>query len=106
LQALLRDLHWVELDRLVRRMVADKKSAGEKEWKVIQAVAKAVTAEANKSAGRPVPVPDFDVSTMPHLLLDAETKNPVSVRGAAVLSAGATPYISTATAMTCWATSF
>ncbi len=93
LRALLRDLHRVELDRLVRRMVTNKKSAGEKEWKVIQAIAKAVTAGANKCAGRPVPVPDFNVSTMPRLLLDADTKNPVSVRGAVVLSAGATPYI-------------
>jgi hypothetical protein len=93
LRAILRDLHQVELDRLVRRMVTDKKFAGEKEWTIIQAVAKAVTAEASKAAGRRLPVPDFDVKSMPRLLLNAETKNPVSVRRSTVLSAGATPYI-------------
>lgn len=92
-RAILRDLHQVDFDRFVRRMVTDKKFAGQKEWKIIQAVAKAVTDEANRCAERRFPVPDFAVATMPHLLLNAETKNPVSVRGATVLSAGATPYI-------------
>lgn len=93
LQAMLRDLHQVELDRFVRRMVMDKKFAGEKQWKIIQALAKAVTAEANKSAGHPFRVPDFAVNTMPHALLSADSKNRVTGNGQVILSAGATPRI-------------
>jgi hypothetical protein len=96
-QAILRDLHKVELDRLVRRMVKDKKLAGGQEWKVLQAVVKAVKAEAEKTAGRRFEVPAFDLGAMRHLLFDGETNNPVSVSGAALLSAGATPYITSVT---------
>lgn len=92
-QAMLRDLHKVELDRFVRRMVTDKDFAGEKQWKIIQAVAKAVTAQANKSAGRPFQVPDFAVNTMPHFLLTAGSENRLAGRSSVVLSAVSTPRI-------------
>jgi hypothetical protein len=91
-QAMLRDLHQVELDRFVRRMITDKKYAGDKQWKIIEAVAKAVTAEANKSAGRPFPVPDF-AATKSRLLLSPETPERVRGNQSIILSTGATPYI-------------
>jgi hypothetical protein len=37
------DLHKIELDRFVRRMITDEKFAGDNKWKVIEALAKAVT---------------------------------------------------------------
>jgi hypothetical protein len=96
LQAMLRDLHKVELDRFVRRMVTDKKFAGDKQWKIIEAVAKAVTAEANKSVGRPFPVPDF-AATRTRLLLSPETKDRVRGNRSIILSTGATPDINAIT---------
>jgi hypothetical protein len=92
-QAMIRDLHKVELDRFVRRMVTDEKFAGEQQWKVIQTIARAVSKEADKLGERHFDVPDF--ATMPprRLLYNRETKNPVSVNGLAILSAGPTPYI-------------
>ncbi len=92
-QAMLRDLHRVELDRLIRRMVTDKRSAGDKEGNIIQAIARAVTAEANRCAGRRIAVPDMAADTMQRLLLQPGSRRPVAVRESMVLSAGATPYI-------------
>jgi hypothetical protein len=96
-QAMLRDLHRVELDRLIRRMVTDKRSAGDKEWKIIQAITRAVTAEANKCAGRRIPVPDFAGDSIQRLLLTAASRRPAAVSHSTVLSAGATPYITSIT---------
>jgi hypothetical protein len=92
-QAMVRDLHKVELDRFVRRMVTQEKFAGDKQWQMIQAIAKAITKEANKSGQRKFAVPDFDVKTMKRLLFKAQTKNPVAVRDSVLLSAGPTPHI-------------
>jgi hypothetical protein len=92
-QAMLRDLHKVELDRLVRGIVAGEKVAGEKQWDVLQAIARAVTQQATKLSGRQFGVTDFDVRTMRRLLLKAEAKNPVAVAEALILSDGPTPYI-------------
>lgn len=92
-QAMLRDLNKVELDRFVRRMVTDKDFAGEKQWKIIQVLAKAVTAEANKSAGRPYKVPDFAVDKMPHVLVSAGSNNRAAGNRSVVLSAGTLPRI-------------
>jgi hypothetical protein len=92
-QAMVRDLHQVELDRFVRRMVTEEKFAGDKQWRLIQAVARAVTAEANRLGQRPFEVPDWDVSTMRRLLFNGQTQNFISVGGSVVLSAGPTPYI-------------
>lgn len=92
-QAMLRDLHKVELDRFVRRIVARKKADGEKEGKIVRAIAKAVTAEANKCAGRRIAVSDFAVDRMRRVLLDAESNNRVSGHNSVILSVGATPYI-------------
>lgn len=93
MQAMLRDLHRLELDRFVRRMVGDEKFRGDKQWKIIQTIAKAVTAEANKCAGRPFRVPDFAVKTMPHEFVNADSNNRVTGNRSVILSAGATPYI-------------
>jgi hypothetical protein len=92
-QRVLRRLHQLELDRFVRRMVTDNKFASEQKWKIIQAVAKAVTTEANKIGRRRFKVSDFAIDTMPHLLFNGETRNRVSVGGTALLSAGTMPYI-------------
>jgi hypothetical protein len=91
-QAVARGLHRVELNRLVRRM-ATKGGAGEKEWMFIQAVAKAVLAEANKSGGRPFDLPDLAAKARPRLLLNGETRSRTSVSGSVLLSAGPTPYV-------------
>jgi hypothetical protein len=96
-QAMVRDLHKVELDRFVRRMVTEEKFAGDKQWGMIQAIAKAVTKEANKLGEPKFEVPDFNVKTMPRLLFHRETRNPVSVGNSVVLSAGPTPYITSVT---------
>lgn len=93
LQAIVRDLHKMELDRFVRRMVTDKDFAGEKQWEIIQIVAKAVTAEANKIAGRDYKVPDFSANRMQRLLLNAGTNVRLSGQGSMLLSKGALPRI-------------
>ena len=90
-QAMVRDLNKVELDRFVRRMVTDANFAGDRQWQIIQAIAAAVTREANKLAERQLNVPNFDVKTMQRLLLNNELRNLVSVRNAVILSAGSTP---------------
>jgi hypothetical protein len=64
-QAMVADLSTIELDRFVRRMITDKKFAGANQWKVIEAVTKAVTKRANDLAGNKYPVPNFDVKSMP-----------------------------------------
>ena len=92
-QALARDLHKVELDRFVRRMVTDKKFAGDEQWAMIQAIANAVTKQANKLGERQFQVPDFNVRKMPRLLFNGETESRAWVGSSVVLSAGATPYI-------------
>jgi replicative superfamily II helicase len=51
-QAMVKDLHKVELDRLVRRMVTDPKSAGDNEWRLIEILTKAVTKKASEIGGR------------------------------------------------------
>jgi hypothetical protein len=92
-EAMLRELHKVELDRFVRRMVTDEKFAGEPQWKIIETIAKAVTKEANRLGGRKFEVPDFAVNTLARLRFHGETKNPGSVAGSVLLSAGPTPRI-------------
>jgi hypothetical protein len=90
---MVRDLRKVELDRFVRRMVRDQKFAGDKQWKIIQTVAKAVIDEANRSTGRRFQVPDFSVDKMQRLLVNTETQNLSSVRGTIVLCTGTAPRI-------------
>ena len=90
-QALVRELHKVELDRFVRRMVTDEKFAGDRQWQLIEAVAKAVIKETNKLSQRQFEIPDL--KTMRRLLVSGEAKNPVLVRDSVLLSAGATPFI-------------
>lgn len=88
-QAMVRDLHKVELDCFVRRIVTDEKFRGDKQWAVIDAIVKAVTNQANKVGGRKF-TPDFDVKAMRRLLL-AENKSPVVFEGSRetlILSAG------------------
>ncbi len=86
-------LHQIELDRFVRRMVMEPKFADDKQWKVIQTVAKAVIDEANKCAGRRFQVPNFSVNKMQCLLVNPETQDVRLGRGAVVLSAGTLPRI-------------
>jgi hypothetical protein len=92
-EVMVKDLHKVELDQFVRRMVTDQNFASEPQWKIIETIARAVIKEANKLSGRQILAPDFAVNAMPRLLLNGETKNPVGVGGTALLSTGATPYI-------------
>ncbi len=74
-QILLRELHKVELDRFVHRMVTDEKFAGASQWKIIQAIAKAVTNEARTLADRKYTAPEFDVQTLRQLRFKGATQN-------------------------------
>jgi hypothetical protein len=64
-QALIADLHKIEIDRFVRRMVTDEKFARDAQWKVIETIAKAVTKRANELAGQKFPVPEIDTLSLP-----------------------------------------
>ena len=106
-QAMIADLHKIELDRFVRRMVTDEKFVGDKEWKVIAALTKAVTKRANDLGGRQYPVPDFDMTSLPladlavervafrgkRLLLNHYTDGITSVDGCVVLCTGTMPKV-------------
>jgi hypothetical protein len=104
-QTMIADLHKVEVDHFIRRMVTDEKFNGDKEWKVLEILAKAVTKKANELGGRKFEVPDFDFTSLPaaertkrpfgggRILFDHVTANPTSVHNSVLLSAGATPYI-------------
>jgi hypothetical protein len=104
-QAMVADLQKVEVDRLVRRMVTQENFAGDKQWAVVQKLARAVTARANELGGRKFAVPDVDVKLPQQagvaaneiafhgkrLLLNDPNARIVSVRDCVVLSAGPTP---------------
>ena len=104
-QALVADLQKVEVDRFIHRMVTDKKFNGEKQWRVIETLARAVTKQANALSGRTFAVPDFDFKALllqeqknqpwlaGRILFDHVTENPAYVNGSVLLSTGSTPYI-------------
>jgi hypothetical protein len=110
-QALVADLSKIELNRFVRRMITDENFAGDNQWKVIEAVAKAVTNRANDLAGRKYPVPDFNMKSMPianlatkpigfgsnRLLLSDPNTQITSVSGSIVLCTGFRPWITSVT---------
>jgi hypothetical protein len=107
-QALVADLQKVEVDRFVRRMVTDADFAGDKQWDVVQALTKVVTAKADELGGKKFKVPELDMKALPlqrglarnefavsgkRLLLN-NPKTPVTtVDGCVILSAGQTPYV-------------
>jgi len=103
-KAMVADLSKVELDRFVRRMVADANFSGDKQWEMVQKVTKAVTAKANELGGRKFAVPDLDMKAMPQqagapqiaargkrILLNDPNAVLVSVSDSVILSAGPTP---------------
>jgi hypothetical protein len=104
-QAMVADLHKIEVDRFVRRMITDEKFARDNEWKVIEKLAKTVTKRANDQGGRKYPVPDFDMKSLPlanlavervgfngkRILLDNYTNHITSVSGCVVLCTGPMP---------------
>jgi hypothetical protein len=92
-RAKVRDLQKVELDQLVRSIVTEPNSAGERQWQVLQVAATAVTKEANRLAGRQLALPEFPVNNMPRLFFHNESRNPVRVNRSVLLSAGPTPHI-------------
>jgi hypothetical protein len=93
-RVLSRELPKVELDRFVRRLIAEEKFAGESQWKFLQAVAKAVAYEANRLGERKIEVPVIDVNKVRSLRFKGENKDPIGTSaGAVVFSAGPTPYI-------------
>jgi len=81
-QALAAEFHNIEIDRFVRRMVTEEKFAGDAQWKLIQAIAKAVTKRANDLGGQRFPVPEIDVTSLPLADLAQER---VSINGKRVL---------------------
>jgi hypothetical protein len=89
-KALIADLHKVELDRFIRRMVTDEKFAGDEQWKLIQALARAVTQKANELSGQRFPVPDFDLKSLP--LADL-ARGSVDIRKKRLLLRNPEPYI-------------
>jgi hypothetical protein len=106
-QAMIADLHKVELDRFIRRMITDEKFAGDKQWQIVQTIAKAVTKKANELGGRPYEIPDLDMASLPlaNLAVDRVAFNNkrilvndpnipmTSVRGCVMLCTGRTPRI-------------
>lgn len=64
-QAMLKDMHKIEIDRFVRRMVTDEKFADDKAWGLIEKFVQAVVKRANELGGREYPVPKFDLKSMP-----------------------------------------
>lgn len=106
-QAIAKELHKLELDRLVRQMATDERSAGDKRWEIIQAVAKAVTRRARELGGQQLPVPEIDVKSLPladlaregadlqnkRVLLRTNERRFTSMRDCVVLCTGSTPRI-------------
>src|SRR5262249_41865215 len=106
-KAMMADLHKVELDRFVRRMVTDEQFAGERQWEIIQAIVKVVTRKANELGGRQYPVPDFDMKSLPladlsrdrvgvtnkRLLLRGPEPRFTSLQNCVILCTGPTPRV-------------
>lgn len=94
IQAMLGDLSKVELDRLVRAMVADAKLTGEKQWTLMQTLARAMTKTASRLAERPFSV-DFDVRSMRRRLVNGYAEDLdhdlAEVSDTVLLSAGPVP---------------
>ena len=104
-KVLVANLHKIELDRLVRLMVSDKRFADDKQWELIQAITRAVTKKANELGGQRFPVPKLDMKAIPfadpardrnvignrRLLLSRSKPYITLVQNSVVLCTGPTP---------------
>lgn len=106
LQAMVRNLDKVELDRFVRRMVSDERFAGDKQWDIVQMLARRAAARADELGGRKYGGPVFEARTLPFADLAVErvfrgkrvlVKDPsipmATVQNCFVLAIGETPRI-------------
>lgn len=106
-QAMLKDMHKIEIDRFVRRMVTDEKFADDKAWGVIEKLSKVAIKKANELSGQKYPIPEFDMKAMPianlavervgiggrRMLLNNHTDSFTSIRNCVVLSSGVLPRV-------------
>jgi hypothetical protein len=106
-QAMVADLQKVELDRFIRRMITDEKFAGDKQWQIVQTIAKAATRKANELAGQKYEIPEIDMKALPlanlavdrvafskkRILVSDPKISMTSVQGCVMLCTGRTPRI-------------
>ncbi len=102
-QAMLADVQKIELDRLIRRLVAKPNAPGDREWDLLQAVVRSVTKRANDLGGRQFGPPVLDPKALPlhkpgniaankqRVLVPGPDLKLVSVQDSVVLCVGPTP---------------
>jgi hypothetical protein len=64
-RAMVANLQKLELDRFVRRMVVDEKFASDKQWQLVQVIARAIASRVSELGGPQLPSPAFEVTSLP-----------------------------------------